>query len=174
VRTLVHLSDLHFGRTNAAVLAPLVTTVTQLKPDVVVVSGDLTQRARTHEFQAARVFLDALPTPQIIVPGNHDVPLYNLFGRFVHRLRKYQRSITPDLEPFYADAEIAILGLNTARALVFKGGRINVHQIARIRARLCEGLPDVVKILVTHHPFEVPTGYTERDVVGRLMPGHIF
>jgi predicted MPP superfamily phosphohydrolase len=167
VRTLVHLSDLHFGRIDAAVLAPLVTTVTALTPDVVIVSGDLTQRARTHEFHAARVFLDALPTPQIIVPGNHDVPLYNPVGRFVHRLRKYQRFITPDLEPFYADAQIAILGLNTARSLVFKGGRLNVHQIARMRARLCEGLPDVVKILVTHHPFEVPAGYNERDVVGR-------
>jgi 3',5'-cyclic AMP phosphodiesterase CpdA len=167
VRTLVHLSDLHFGHIDAALIAPLLATVTQLRPDVVIVSGDLTQRARTREFQAARAFLDALPKPQIIVPGNHDVPLYNLYGRFVRRLRKYQRYITADLEPFYADAQVAILGLNTARSLTFKGGRLNTQQIARIRERLCGDAPHLVKMLVTHHPFDVPTGYEDEDVVGR-------
>jgi len=167
VRTLVHLSDLHFGRIDETILAPLLVTVTELRPDVVVVSGDLTQRARPREFQAARTFLDALPTPQIIVPGNHDVPLYNLYGRFVRRLSTYQRYITADLEPFYADDEIAILGLNTARSWTFKGGRLNVQQVARIRARLCDGAAAVVKILVTHHPFDVPADAADQDVVGR-------
>jgi 3',5'-cyclic AMP phosphodiesterase CpdA len=167
VRTLVHLSDLHFGRIDMAVIDPLIATVTQLQPDVVAVSGDLTQRARPQQFKAARAFLDALPTPQIIVPGNHDVPLYNLFGRFVQRLSTYQHYITPDLAPFYADAEIAILGLNTARSLTFKGGRINIKQMARIRARLGDITSDVVKMLVTHHPFEVPAEYQDRDVVRR-------
>lgn len=167
MRTLVHLSDLHFGRIDTAIIDPLIATVSQLQPDVVVVSGDLTQRARPQQFKAARAFLDALPTPQIVVPGNHDVPLYNLFGRFVQRLSRYRRYITPDLEPFYADAEMAILGLNTARSLTFKGGRINVKQMARIRARLGDQAPGVVKMLVTHHPFDVPAGYQDRDVVRR-------
>jgi 3',5'-cyclic AMP phosphodiesterase CpdA len=167
VRTLVHLSDLHFGRIDAAIIAPLLATVTRLRPDVLIVSGDLTQRARTREFQAARAFLDALPGPQIIVPGNHDVPLYNPYGRFVRRLSKYQRYITADLEPFYSDEQVAILGLNTARALTFKGGRINARQMARIRARFCSDTSDVVKMLVTHHPFDVPAGHETGDVVGR-------
>jgi 3',5'-cyclic AMP phosphodiesterase CpdA len=167
MRTLVHLSDLHFGRLNAAIIAPLLTTVTQCQPHVVVVSGDLTQRARTREFLAARAFLDALPPPQIVVPGNHDVPLYNLWARFVGRLDKYQRYITPDLTPFYADEEIAIAGLNTARSSVFKGGRINRQQLARLRQRLRTVAPGLVKIIVTHHPFDVPAGFHERAVVGR-------
>jgi 3',5'-cyclic AMP phosphodiesterase CpdA len=132
-----------------------------------VVSGDLTQRARTREFLAARTFLEALPTPQIVVPGNHDVPCYNLWARFVQRLEKYQRYITPDLEPFYADEEIAMVGLNTARSFVFKGGRINRQQLTRLRQRLSAVAPGVVKIIVTHHPFDVPAGSQESAVVQR-------
>jgi 3',5'-cyclic AMP phosphodiesterase CpdA len=167
VRTLVHLSDLHFGRIDAALISPLLATVTQCKPEVVVVSGDLTQRARTREFLAARTFLHALPTPQIVVPGNHDVPLYNPFARFVRRLTKYQRYITNDLEPFYADEQIAIVGLNTARSWAFKGGRINRRQMVRICQRLSAEARDVVKIIVTHHPFDVPLGSQESAIVGR-------
>src|SRR5918998_4762766 len=81
MRTLVHLSDLHFGRIDYSVVEPLIATVKAIKPDVVVISGDLTQRARSEQFQEARRFLDALPSPQIVVPGNHDVPLYNVFAR---------------------------------------------------------------------------------------------
>jgi hypothetical protein len=78
-----------------------------------------------------------LPHPQIIVPGNHDVPLYNIFQRFLEPLDKYRRYITDDLEPFYADDEIAVLGINTARSLTIKDGRVNEQQVARIRERLC-------------------------------------
>lgn len=167
MRTLVHLSDLHFGRIDRAIVPPLLTTVTQYNPDVVVVSGDLTQRARRREFLAARAFLDALPTPQIVVPGNHDVPLYNLVQRFGQRLEKYRRYITPDLQPFYADDQIAIIGLNTARVLTLKSGRINLKQMAHIQERLGADRAGLVKIVVTHHPFEVPTGHQDRDIVGR-------
>ena len=91
MRVLLHLSDLHFGRTDAALMAPLTAFIDQLRPDVVVVSGDLTQRARTEQFIQARRFLDTLPTPQIIVPGNHDIPLHNVFSRFARPLDKYRR-----------------------------------------------------------------------------------
>src|SRR5213076_1805038 len=94
-------------------------------------------RARTTEFQAARAFLDRLPEPQIIVPGNHDVPLHNVFTRFIGPLDKYRRYITGDVEPFYADDEIAVLGINTARSLTFKRGRINSTQIEHAKERLC-------------------------------------
>lgn len=167
MRTLVHLSDLHFGRIAHAVIAPLLRTVAELAPDVVAVSGDLTQRAHTQEFKEARAFLDALPSPQIVVPGNHDVPLYNLWGRFFYSLTKYRRYISDDLAPFYADEEIAILGINTARALTVKGGRINIAQVARIRERLGAGTTEATKILVTHHPFELPPAHRGSDIVGR-------
>src|SRR5215210_6582583 len=115
MRKVVHLSDLHFGRVDESVLKPLIQTVEELKPDVVAVSGDLTQRARSHQFKEARAFLDALPGHQIVVPGNHDVPLWNVFARFLQPLTKYRRYITQELRPFYSDEELAIMGINTAR-----------------------------------------------------------
>ena len=169
MRTLVHLSDLHFGHIDPAIVEPLAATVTEIKPDVVVVSGDLTQRARTEQFQEARDFLDELPQPQIIVPGNHDVPLYNIFQRFLEPLDKYRRYITDDLEPFHADEEIAILGINTARSLTIKDGRINEQQVARIRERLCPYGNEITKIIVTHHPFDLPEGHEEEEIVGRAQ-----
>ena len=167
MRTLVHLSDLHFGRTDPQVIEPLIATVRTIAPDVVVVSGDLTQRARSAQFEEARRFLDALPSPQIVVPGNHDVPLYNVFKRTLRPLAEFSRHITDDLSPAYADDEIAVLGINTARSMVIKNGRINEQQIAKVHAHFCKLDATVVKIIVTHHPFDLPDGHDERDLVGR-------
>ena len=167
MRTLVHLSDLHFGRVDAQVIGPLIETVLKINPDLVAVSGDLTQRARSQQFREARAFLDNLPQPQIVVPGNHDVPLHNVFARFLHPLDKYKRYITDDLQPAYADEEIVVVGVNTARSLTFKGGRINEDQVARIREKLCASGDNVVKAVVTHHPFDLPDGYHDRELVGR-------
>ena len=167
MRTIVHLSDLHFGRTDAEILRPLIETVNEIAPHLVVVSGDLTQRARSREFEEARRFLDALPQPQIIVPGNHDVPLYNVFSRFVRPLAKYRRHISETVEPTYADEEIAVVGINTARSLTFKDGRVNQAQITRIREQLRAFGNQIVKIIVTHHPFDLPAQYHEDELVGR-------
>ena len=167
MRTLVHLSDLHFGRIDRTLVESLIECVAQLKPDVMAVSGDLTQRARTAQFMQARRFLDRLPSPQIVVPGNHDVPLYDVFSRFLQPQDKYRRYITNDLEPFHADDEIAVIGINTARSLTIKGGRINSDQMARVCARLRPLGAAITKIIVTHHPFELPGGYGDAALVGR-------
>ncbi|HEX7295999.1 MAG TPA: metallophosphoesterase family protein [Pyrinomonadaceae bacterium] len=167
MRTIVHLSDLHFGRVNPLLLDPLLRVVTEVGPDLVAISGDLTQRARSYQFQEARSFLDALPKPQIVVPGNHDIPLHNLFARFFEPLTKYRRYITDDLQPVYEDEEVAVAGVNTARSLVFKGGRINETQVDRLRDKFCSLRDGVVKVVVTHHPFDLPEGHDERDLVGR-------
>ena len=166
MRTLVHLSDLHFDHIEEALIAHLMTVIGSAKPDVVVVSGDLTQRARTGQFKAARLFLDALPKPQIIVPGNHDIPLHNVVNRFFRPLEKYRRYITNDLEPFHVDDEIAVLGINTARSLTIKNGRINKAQMEHIRARFCALEDRITRIIVTHHPFDLPGGFGDRDLVG--------
>jgi 3',5'-cyclic AMP phosphodiesterase CpdA len=167
VRTLAHLSDLHFDRVDQGVLEALRRRVKALAPDLVVISGDLTQRARARQFRAARAFLDSLPKPQVVVPGNHDVPLYNVALRFTDPLANYRRYITNDLEPFYRDDEIAVAGINTARSLTFKGGRINERQVARVRERLCALPEGVARVIVTHHPFDLPEGRAEADLVGR-------
>lgn len=167
MRTIVHLSDLHFGRVNPALIGPLITSVREVEPDLVAISGDLTQRARSHQFKQARSFLDALPKPQIVVPGNHDIPLHNIFARFLEPLTKYKRFITDDLQPIYADPEMVIIGVNTARSLVVKGGRINESQVSRLREKFCSFAERVIKVVVTHHPFDLPEGHAERDLVGR-------
>jgi 3',5'-cyclic AMP phosphodiesterase CpdA len=167
MRTLVHLSDLHFGRVDPELLAPLRALVEKVAPDVVVVSGDLTQRAKSEEFEEARAFLDTLPGPQIVVPGNHDISLYNVLRRFVAPLARYKRYITDDLSPVFIDDEIAVLGVNTARSLTFKDGRVNTEQVAQIKAQLA-GLPtDVTRIIVTHHPFDLPRSFDDDDLVDR-------
>ena len=167
MRRIAHLSDVHFGTEDPAVTNLAIDAVNRADPDVVVVSGDLTQRARKREFIAARRFLDQLPRPQIVVPGNHDVPLYNLFDRFFRRLNKFQKYITDDLTPTFVDGELAIVGVNTARSFVIKGGRVNEEQVEFIRSKLCVLDDRALKIVVTHHPFDLPEDSHHDDVVGR-------
>ncbi len=166
MRVLIHLSDLHFGRADPAIVQPLIDFIRNTKPDLVAVSGDLTQRARTKQFLEARKLLDAIPFPKIVVPGNHDVPLRNLFARLFRKLDRFRRCISDDLEPFYADDEIAVAGVNTARALTGKNGRINRQQLAKLRARFAS-TPAQIKIAVTHHPFDLPPGVVGDRVVLR-------
>jgi 3',5'-cyclic AMP phosphodiesterase CpdA len=167
MRTIVHLSDIHFGRVDYDTVKPLITAVRQVAPDLVVVSGDLTQRARRRQFIEARDFLMELPRPQIVVPGNHDIPFYNILGRFLGPLQNYRRYIDHELEPFHVDDEIAVLGMNTARSLTFKNGRISSEQIGLIRQRFCTVDERHAKILVTHHPLDLPRGFDDQEVVGR-------
>jgi 3',5'-cyclic AMP phosphodiesterase CpdA len=167
MRTIVHLSDIHFGQVDYLTIAPLLDAVRQVRPDLVAVSGDLTQRAKGEQFQEAREFLDALPSPKIIVPGNHDIPLYNLFNRFLRPLDNYQRYITDNLQPFYLDEEIAVIGINTARSLTVKGGRINRAQLAMIRERMCSLDDHVTRVVVTHHPFDSLEGQNAKNLIGR-------
>src|SRR6476619_2205828 len=112
MRTVVHLSDIHFGRIDLTTVQPLHDAISRIKPDLLAVSGDLTQRARRTEFAQARRFLDALPFQRLVVPGNHDVPLHNVFRRFVTPLARYTRAITEDLLPVYRDEEMIVVGVN--------------------------------------------------------------
>jgi 3',5'-cyclic AMP phosphodiesterase CpdA len=167
MRTVVHLSDLHFGRVDARLPGPLLADIGRIAPDLVVVSGDLTQRARSAQFQQAREFLDALPAPHLVVPGNHDVPLYNVFKRFLTPLTNFRKYISHNTEPHYIDAEIAVVGVNTARSLTFKNGRINSEQVERIRERLQPLHPSVLRVVVTHHPFDLGADVDKDDLLGR-------
>jgi 3',5'-cyclic AMP phosphodiesterase CpdA len=168
MRTIVHLSDLHFGRVDDRIVTPLVQRVRAVNPDLVAISGDFTQRARRGQFIQAKAFLDALPFPKLVVPGNHDVPLYNVATRFINPFGSYRRYISDDLEPAFVDDEVAIVGLNSARALVTEGrGRLNETQVKRAADRLHRLSPQLIKIVVTHHPFDLPEGFHEQNLVGR-------
>jgi 3',5'-cyclic AMP phosphodiesterase CpdA len=133
----------------------------------VVVSGDLTQRARRKEFLAARRFLDRIPSPKLVVPGNHDIPLFDLVRRFAFPLARFRHYIHEDVNPFFSTDAVAVLGMNTARSSTWKDGRVSVAQIDNLRRRLGPLPPHVVKVLVTHHPFLPPPGEKSPPLVGR-------
>jgi 3',5'-cyclic AMP phosphodiesterase CpdA len=164
VRTLAHISDLHFGCTDPVVVPVLRESLIDLDPDLVIVSGDLTQRARRRQFAEAREFMRSIPLPQLAVPGNHDVPLYNVIARSLRPLRRYREYIGDDLAPFFSDREIAVQGINTARSATFKNGRINAAQVHLACSRFDKAGHDVVRIIVTHHPFDEEAATPQRSL----------
>ena len=168
---LVHLSDLHFGAHDDRLVEAVEQSVEELKPDLVVVSGDFTQRARTEQFRDACAFLDRLRErghDVLGVPGNHDVPLYDVLRRFLSPLTRYRRFIDESLCPFVELPGVAVLGINTARSLTFKDGRINRDQVEFIRETFARTSADAVRILVTHHPlFALKVGEAVERAVGR-------
>ena len=166
MRTIVQLSDLHFGAIIDATLDPLIDQVSAVAPDLVIISGDLTQRARTEQYEDAQRYLARLPKPQLVVPGNHDIPLYDVTRRFLSPLGRYKKYITDDLSPVFIDDEIAVVGINTARSLTFKGGGISHHQLAESVAHFKSLQGSQARIVVTHHPFDIPEGLTGVEVVG--------
>ena len=168
MRTIVHLSDVHFGRVDPRLVAPLIAAIHDIAPDLVAVSGDLTQRARRAQFRQARAFLQQLARPLLVVPGNHDVPLFNLPARFLNPYGGYRRYISPELEPVFQDEEMIAVGLNSSRALPFHGGgRLNEPQVVRAAARMHAASAGTVKIVVTHHPFDLPEGHGDEHLIGR-------
>ena len=168
---LLHLSDLHFGAHDDRLVEAVETSVEKLKPDLVVVSGDFTQRARTEQFKEACSFLEGLRErghEVLGVPGNHDVPLYDVLRRFLSPLTRYRRFSDETLCPFIELPGVAVLGINTARSVTFKDGRINHEQVEFIRETFSRTPKDAVRVLVTHHPlFAIPVGEGVERAIGR-------
>lgn len=153
---IVHLSDPHFGTEDPALLPALTDWVHAARPDAVVLSGDLTQRARPAQFAAARRFIDALPAPVLAIPGNHDTPLVNLALRLLSPWSRYH-AVLPEREPMLDAGTARIVGVNTANPRVWKDGRITQAQLDRI-ARAFDAAPDRRRIVAMHHPVEGPPG----------------
>src|SRR3954454_16056277 len=120
MRTIAHISDIHFGTVDPAVVEGVVTDLKQRSATLLVMSGDFTQRARRWQYRDASNFMGRLPRPQLVVPGNHDIPLYDVISRFFMPLRNYRKIITNDLRPVYRDDELLVVGINTARSFTFK------------------------------------------------------
>lgn len=170
--TIAHISDLHFDRIDPPALEALRIELARVRPDVLVVSGDLTQRARAGQFRRAMAFLAGLPTPQVIVPGNHDVPLFAFWRRIFCPYGRFRRFVTDDLWPAWSNGHVRIVGMNTACRIAprltgfWKDGRIDRRQCDRIR-RSFAGADEPVRVLVAHHPFiEPPAGHAHGIVHG--------
>lgn len=168
---LVHLSDLHFGRVDPAIVTALEHDVRAIAPDLVIVSGDLTQHSRMGEFRDARAFLERLGRPFLAVPGNHDITPYRIFERFFDPFRRWREHIHDDIEPVWRDERVYVIGLNSARpagwSLDWSAGRLNRRQLDGLAKRLAACPDDLVRIVVAHHPVIAPEDTHRAGVLGR-------
>lgn len=166
---IAHLSDVHFGAEDPAVVEGAIADVAAFAPDVTVVSGDLSQRAKTSEFRAARAFLDRLPGAGddrlVVVPGNHDVPLFNLVRRALAPRERFRREITADRTPFVRTAGAAVLGLDTSRPERWKNGDLEDDDLQAIARYLTPVPATELKVVVTHHPFVPPPNKPDAHIV---------
>lgn len=165
MKLVAHISDLHFGdhdKTLEAALLAELNGITAVRTNVVAISGDLTQRARRDQYEKARDFLRRLEVPYLVVPGNHDIPMFDLFRRFFRPRERYFEYITKDLNPFYADDEIAIAGIDTTKSFTIKDGEIRKDQLDNSIA-LFNLHQNRWKVLVAHHPFVVPHDAPVKD-----------
>jgi len=150
---LLQISDPHFGTEQPLVVEALLRLANTLQPDLVVMSGDITQRARRVQFSAAQAFVGTFgATPFVVVPGNHDIPLYNLFARVAHPYANYRRVFGDDLEPVFESAELLVIGVNTTRAYRRKDGEVSVQQVERVARRLDHATARQLRVVVTHQP----------------------
>ncbi len=167
---IVHLTDLHFGAEDPLVVAALIAEICADTPDLVAISGDLTQGAHRSEFREARAFIDQLGAPSLAVPGNHDLTPHRLWERFTAPYARWQAAIAQDTEPVWQDDQVAVFGLNSARRFGlhwdWSRGRVTHHRLARLLARIDAAPAALAKIVVTHHPLLPPEGEPRTPVVG--------
>ena len=165
--TILHISDLHFGPPYVPkVGTALLDLAPTLGPDCTIISGDLTQRARPEQFAQARAFIDRLPGPRVVIPGNHDVPLYRIFERLFRPYEQYTRHISEDLNQLLVlDGRAVIVALNsTAPRCAITNGRVNSEQLAWATEALSAATNEMIKIVVAHHHFAPAPDY-EKDQV---------
>lgn len=163
MRRILHLSDLHFGRTRPDLLDPLLRLAAEIAPDLVAISGDFTQRARRGQFVEAAKFLDRLRSPWLAVPGNHDISLDNMLVRLLDPWGRYRSLIHHDLSPRHEDEEITVIGLNTVNRYAHQAGRIGRSQLRVIHGAYEES-PQKTLVVVMHHPPEHPNGSRKRPM----------
>jgi 3',5'-cyclic AMP phosphodiesterase CpdA len=156
--TLLHISDTHFGTEQAAVVDALLQLSKDLAPDLVVLSGDVTQRARPRQFAAARRFLDALGVPFISIAGNHDIPLYNGFARLLFPYANYQREFGTVMAPIHDSAGLLVLGVKTTRRYRHAVGEVSPTQVDQVAAALKNAQPEQLRVVVVHQPLHVEGG----------------
>lgn len=158
MRTIIHISDLHFGAADRARADALWRVIGHIKPDLVVVSGDLTQRGRAQQYQQASDYLGQISEQQLIVPGNHDGAYFNPIRRFCFPLARYKSVICDDLCPSLGDGELQIVGASSVRPFAWdwrgfwKNGRLDRTQIRQISEAFAKAPAGACRVLVVHHP----------------------
>jgi 3',5'-cyclic AMP phosphodiesterase CpdA len=166
---LLQISDPHFGTEQAPVMAALTALAREIEPGLIVVSGDITQRARRGQFEAARRFIAQLPAASIlVVPGNHDMPLFNIAARAFAPYANYVRVFGDNLEPEYESDALLVLGVNTTRPGRRKDGELSEHQITRVAKRLRSAKREQLRVVVTHQPLQV----VRKQDIANLLHGH--
>jgi 3',5'-cyclic AMP phosphodiesterase CpdA len=167
MKKIIHISDLHFGAEEVKIVDALLSDINSLEPNLVIVSGDLTQRARSDQYIAAAEFLEKINSFQIVVPGNHDISLWNIFRRFFRPLKKFKKYISDEEFPIYKDEEMIIVGINSARSLTIKSGRISVEQIDHLKNIFCDVPEPRFKGVVVHHNLIPSPEVKKHKMLGR-------
>ena len=165
---LLHIADTHFGTEQRPVVEALVALAARQRPDLVVLAGDVTQRARPAQFRAAKAFVDRLGAPVLAVPGNHDIALFDPWARLARPYARWAEVFGADLEPVHASAELLVVGVNTTRAWRHKHGEVSAAQIDRVAGLLAAASPRQLRVVVVHQPLAV----TEARDRTNLLRGH--
>lgn len=166
---VLHISDTHFGTERPAAMAALHALCATQRPDVLLVTGDITQRARAAEFAAARAYFESLPVPhRLVLPGNHDIPLFDIATRVFDPYRRYARAFGRALEGEFARDDLLLLSLNTTRRWRHVHGELSGAQIARVAARMARAAPGQLRLVAVHQPMAAVTP----EDVGNLLRGH--
>ncbi len=161
---LLHISDTHFGTEQPPVVAALKSLVRERRPDLLVFSGDITQRAMPEQFAAAREMCDAFAIPRMLtLPGNHDIPLLDLMSRMARPYGNYLEAFGPGLEPVLDTEDFLVIGVNTTRAARHKNGEVSLEQVRRVARELQGARPGQLRIVVTHQPAAVTREKDEHD-----------
>ena len=165
---LLHISDTHFGTEQPPVVEALVALAAQQRPDVVVLSGDITQRARPAQFRAAKACVERLGAPVLAIPGNHDIALFDLWARLTRPYARFSAVFGADLEPVFTSPDWLVVGVNTTRARRHRHGEVSAAQIERVARLLANASPRQLRVVVVHQPVAVPLD-SERH---NLLRGH--
>jgi 3',5'-cyclic AMP phosphodiesterase CpdA len=166
---LLHISDTHFGTEQPPVTAALLALARERRPDALIFSGDITQRARRGQFSAAWRFCQELAIrPMLALPGNHDIPLINLPMRLLAPYAGFRRAFGDELEPVIDHPEFLAIGVNTTRWWRHKNGEVSREQVEQVAQRLRGARPNQLRLVVTHQPSAV---LRESDVHDRLRGG---
>lgn len=173
---LLQVSDPHFGTERPEVVEGLLRLAHELVPDVLVFSGDITQRARRSQFSAARRFANALmhrpagepPAVLVAIPGNHDIPLFNLAARALWPYAGFRAAFGRELEAQWQSPALQLTMINTTRRWRHKDGEVSGAQIERVARRLTQATPAQLRVVVAHHPLAVPRASESKN----LMHGH--